>query len=221
MDKVKTSKLQILRRDFETLSMKDTDSVDCFYTHVIGLMNHINSHGETIEDRKVVEKALRSLPSKFYTLVVTLEDRKDLSQFSLDERQASLINHEHKLSMSNMSLENAFSTQSSISRGRGRGRANYRGGGRIVEVDVSWKEVDATAVLEILVEEDKVKITVSQVVIGVKSQRFNSITVKNMDIMHMNAGRDNIIRTNKVKINRTTQIVPPVLCLWHALKKFL
>jgi ubiquinone/menaquinone biosynthesis C-methylase UbiE len=36
MDKVKTSKLQILRRYFETLSMKDTDSVDSFYTHVIG-----------------------------------------------------------------------------------------------------------------------------------------------------------------------------------------
>jgi hypothetical protein len=30
MDKVKTSKLQILKRDFETLLMKDTDSVDFF-----------------------------------------------------------------------------------------------------------------------------------------------------------------------------------------------
>jgi hypothetical protein len=130
MDKVKTSKLQILRRDFETLSMKDTDSVDSFYTHVIGLINQIKSHGETIEDRKVVEKVLRSLPPKFDSLVVTLEENKDLSQFSLDELQASLINHEHRLNRSNMSLENAFSTQSSISHGRGRGRANSRGRGR-------------------------------------------------------------------------------------------
>jgi hypothetical protein len=38
MDKVKTSKLQILRRDFETLSMKETYSVDSFYTRVIGLI---------------------------------------------------------------------------------------------------------------------------------------------------------------------------------------
>jgi hypothetical protein len=79
MDKFKTSKLQILRRDFETLSMKDTNSVDSFYTHVIGLINQIKSHGETIEDRKFVEKILRRLPPKFYTLVVTLEERKDLS----------------------------------------------------------------------------------------------------------------------------------------------
>jgi hypothetical protein len=39
MDKVKTSKLQILRRDFETLSMKDSFSIDSIYTHFIGLIN--------------------------------------------------------------------------------------------------------------------------------------------------------------------------------------
>jgi hypothetical protein len=54
MDKVKTSKLQILRRDFETMSMKDSYSVDSFYTHVIGLINQVKSHGETIEEIKVV-----------------------------------------------------------------------------------------------------------------------------------------------------------------------
>ena len=76
MDKVKTSKLQILRRDFETLLMKDTYLVDSFYTHVIGLINKIKSHGKIIKDRKVVEKVLRSLPPKFDTLVVTLEENK-------------------------------------------------------------------------------------------------------------------------------------------------
>ena len=37
LDKVKTSKLQILRRDFESLSMKDSEIVDTFYTKVVGL----------------------------------------------------------------------------------------------------------------------------------------------------------------------------------------
>ena len=77
MDKFKTSKLQILRRDFETLLIKDTNSVDSFYTHVIGLINQIKSLGETIEDRNIVEKVLRSIPPKFDTLVVTLEENKD------------------------------------------------------------------------------------------------------------------------------------------------
>ena len=34
LDKVKTSKLQILRKYFEFLSIKDTESVDSFYTRV-------------------------------------------------------------------------------------------------------------------------------------------------------------------------------------------
>jgi hypothetical protein len=115
------------------MSMKDSDALDSFYTHVIGLINHIKSHGETIEDKKFVEKVLMSLPPKFDTLVVTLEERKDLSQFTLDELQASLINHEHRLNRSRMSLENAFSMYSSIICGRGRGRDNSRGRGRISE----------------------------------------------------------------------------------------
>jgi hypothetical protein len=117
------------------MSMKDSDTVDSFYTCVIGLINYIKSHGETIEYRKVVEKVLRILPPKFDTLVVTLEERKDLSQFSLDELQASLINHEHKLNRSSMSLENAFFAQSSINHGRGRGGDNSRGKGKIYVID--------------------------------------------------------------------------------------
>ena len=62
MDKVKTSKLQILKRYFETLSMKDSDLVDSFYTHVIGLINQIKSHGETIEDKKFHLSKNKALP---------------------------------------------------------------------------------------------------------------------------------------------------------------
>ena len=41
--KIKTSKLQILRRDFESLSMKDSENVDTFYTRVVGLINQLKS----------------------------------------------------------------------------------------------------------------------------------------------------------------------------------
>ena len=53
-----------------------------------------------------------------------------MSTFTIDELQASLINHEHRLSRTQTSLEGAFAAQSSISRGRGRGRNNSRGRGR-------------------------------------------------------------------------------------------
>ena len=39
LDKVKTSKLQILRGDFESVSMKETELVDSFYSRVVGFIN--------------------------------------------------------------------------------------------------------------------------------------------------------------------------------------
>ena len=39
MEKVKTKKLQMLRRDFETPCMKESDNIDSFFTHVIGMVN--------------------------------------------------------------------------------------------------------------------------------------------------------------------------------------
>ena len=60
LGKLKTSKLHILRRDFESLSMKDSETVDTFYTRVVGLINQLKSHGEDIEDQRVVEKNLRT-----------------------------------------------------------------------------------------------------------------------------------------------------------------
>ena len=75
LDKVRTSKLHILRRDFESPSMKDSENVNSFYTRVVGLINQLKSHGKAIEDQRVVEKIIRSLPPRFENLVVTFGRR--------------------------------------------------------------------------------------------------------------------------------------------------
>ena len=108
LDKVRTSKLQILRKDFEYMSMKDSETIDSFYNRVVGLINQLKSRGEDIEDQRVVEKILKSLPPRFENLVVTLEEHTDMLTFTIDELQASLINHEHRISISQASLEGAF-----------------------------------------------------------------------------------------------------------------
>ena len=90
--------------------MKDIKLVESFFTQLIGLINQIKSHEESIDDRRVVEKGRRRLPPKFEYLVVTLEENKDLSQFTIDELQDSLINPEHKINRLNTSLEGAFAT---------------------------------------------------------------------------------------------------------------
>ena len=79
MEKVKTTKLQMLERDFETLCIKESKNIDSFFTHVSGLVTQIRSHGETLEERRIVDKVLRSLPAKFEAIVVAIEETKDLS----------------------------------------------------------------------------------------------------------------------------------------------
>ena len=94
--------------------MKDTESRDSFYTRVVGLINQLKYHGENIEDIRVVENVLRSILPRLESLAVTLEENKDISMFTIDELQASLINHEHIINRSNTSLEGAFAVHSSI-----------------------------------------------------------------------------------------------------------
>ena len=89
----------MLRRDFENLCIKESDNIDSFFTNVIGLVTQIRSHGEKLEERRIVEKVLRSLPSRFDAIVVAIEETKDLSQFSVDELHASLMSHEKTLNI--------------------------------------------------------------------------------------------------------------------------
>ena len=128
MEKVKIAKLQFLRRDFETLYMKEYDNIDSFFTHVIGMVTQIRSHGETLKEKRIMEKLLSSLPSRFDIIVTTIEENKDLSKFTVDEIHASLITHEQRLSKDEKSsLEHAFKTQMPSRRGRGRGKGRGRG----------------------------------------------------------------------------------------------
>lgn len=111
--------------------MKGFENVDSLFTHVSGLVTQIRSHGETLEERIIVEKVLRSFRVRFDAIVVAIEETKDLSQFSMDELNASLISHEHRLNReTRSSLEHAFKTQVSFGQGRGRGRSYARGRGR-------------------------------------------------------------------------------------------
>ena len=111
--------------------MKDSKNVDSFFTHLIGLLTQISSHGETLEESRIVHKILRILPAGFDAIVVALAETKYLSQFLLDEFHASLISHEHRLNRAtNSSMEHAFKKQVSFGQGRGRGGSNARGRGR-------------------------------------------------------------------------------------------
>jgi hypothetical protein len=54
MNKVKIAKLQSLRREFENLQMKDSDSIEQFTYHVTNLVNQIRKNGDELAYQKVI-----------------------------------------------------------------------------------------------------------------------------------------------------------------------
>ena len=136
--KVITIKLQTLRRDFETLAMKDKESVQAFLSRVFGIVNHMRSYGENIGNETIVYKVLRSLTSKFDHVVAAIDESKDISTYSFDESMSSLLAHEARLSRYHEKVEEkAFQVKGELpnmrktknTAGQGYDRGGFRGRG--------------------------------------------------------------------------------------------
>ena len=106
--KVNIVKLQNLRRDIENMKIKDNESVDSFMNQVMNVVNQLRRYGEYLSDKRVIEKVLRSFPKKFESIVVPIEEFKDISLMHIDELTGSLIAHESKMSRYDNPLENTF-----------------------------------------------------------------------------------------------------------------
>ncbi|GLT61621.1 hypothetical protein SLA2020_343160 [Shorea laevis] len=74
-----------LKREFTLIRMKDTETVKEFSNRLTKVVNKIRLQGEELFDKAIVEKVLVSLPEKFEHKISSLEDSKDLFQFSLNE----------------------------------------------------------------------------------------------------------------------------------------
>ncbi|KAL4589890.1 hypothetical protein LXL04_002802 [Taraxacum kok-saghyz] len=96
-DKVKIVRLQTLWYEFDNIKMNESESVEDFYDRVILLLNQMRLNGEAIEDKRVVEKILRSLTRKFEYVVVAIEESKYLSTLSLENLLGILQSHELRM----------------------------------------------------------------------------------------------------------------------------
>ncbi|KAK8916814.1 hypothetical protein KSP39_PZI022229 [Platanthera zijinensis] len=118
-EKVKLVRLQTLRCEFDTMKMKDSESIEEFFNRVVALTNKMLVNGEAVENKKVIEKILRSLPRKFENVVVTIEESKDLSTLTLESLMGSLQSHELRMKQyETIPVEQAFQTQLSMKQGK-------------------------------------------------------------------------------------------------------
>ncbi|KAG6432985.1 hypothetical protein SASPL_104586 [Salvia splendens] len=135
--KVIVVRLQSLRYDFETLIMKNGESVAYFLSRAMATVSQMRSCEEKIVDQTIVEKVLKSLTPKFDHVVVVIEKSKDLSVFSFEELMGFLQAHESRINRSfeksnekAFQVKGEFSNQKEFSTARGRGRGGFRGRGR-------------------------------------------------------------------------------------------
>ncbi|GAU51441.1 hypothetical protein TSUD_413410 [Trifolium subterraneum] len=95
--KVKCAQLQVLRREFEILAMREGETVNEYFARTLAIANRMTAQGERIEQVMVVEKILRSMLEKFNYVVCSIEESNDVTTLSVDELQSSLLVHEQRM----------------------------------------------------------------------------------------------------------------------------
>lgn len=125
--KVKRAQLQALRKEYELLQMKESETVNSYFARVLGIAKKIRAYGDTLNENTISEKILRSLTMKFNYVVCSIEESNNLDTLSLDELQSSLLVQETRMRGESMEEEQVLKV-SYEGRGRGTFRGNYRGG---------------------------------------------------------------------------------------------
>ena len=107
--------------------MKESESIKDFFSRVTEIVNQIRAYGDQIEEKKIVEKILRSLPPKFDHAAAVIEESKDLSILTMYDLYGSLESHEERMKRSsNQSLEQAFQSKVNLGRKIQQKRGNFQ-----------------------------------------------------------------------------------------------
>ena len=70
--KVKTTKLQTLKAQFEGLEMKEEESICQYFERIDTIVNAVRGMGHNVSDDEIVDKVLRTLPMVYNPKVSTL-----------------------------------------------------------------------------------------------------------------------------------------------------
>ncbi|XP_022004485.1 uncharacterized protein LOC110902055 [Helianthus annuus] len=138
--RVKTVRLQTLRCEFDNLRMKESETIEDYVNRTTIIVNQLRMNEERIDEQRVIEKILRSLTRKYESVVVAIEESKDLNTISTEELLGILQSHELRLKQyDDASVEQAFQVQGNSydrsrqfkndmsGRGRGKGRNMFNG----------------------------------------------------------------------------------------------
>lgn len=90
-------KLQSLRRQYELLQMGGAEKVAAYVSKVQNPVHLMKGCGETMTDRTIIEKVIRTLTSLFDHVIVATQEASDLFTMKLEDLVGSLEAHEMQI----------------------------------------------------------------------------------------------------------------------------
>ncbi|KAA3474106.1 copia-type polyprotein [Gossypium australe] len=121
VDKVISIKLQNYWKIFDNLSMKENESIKDFSLRVVEI-------GDTIPNKKIVERILRSLSQKFEHIVIVINETKEKSQLTRYKLFISLKAHEDKVNgYTNQPLEQVCHVNANLGKKKSDAKQEQRG----------------------------------------------------------------------------------------------
>ncbi|XP_035840327.1 uncharacterized protein LOC118487519 [Helianthus annuus] len=97
VERVREAKLEQLENEFESLKMKETETVDSYAGRISQLVTKAASLGTTYENRKLTRKLLGSVPAKYVPIVASIEKFADLKTMTFQEAIGRLKTFEDRI----------------------------------------------------------------------------------------------------------------------------
>ncbi|CAA6675444.1 unnamed protein product [Spirodela intermedia] len=82
-DRVKKTSAQNLRRQFDSATFKEGESVEDYALRLNSMASTLNTLGDKVEETQVVEKIIRSVPQRFRQIVVAITMLLDVSTLTV------------------------------------------------------------------------------------------------------------------------------------------
>ncbi|XP_070041476.1 uncharacterized protein [Nicotiana tomentosiformis] len=94
VNQVKRSRTELLMRNYELFSMKESQPIHDMMTLFTIIANELKSLGKVFTSEELVSKVLRIFPASWESKVTTIQEAKELDKISLDELVINFKTHE-------------------------------------------------------------------------------------------------------------------------------
>ena len=96
-ERVKEAKVQTLKGEFESHTMKETDNIHDFCMKLRGIATNIRVLGEVMEESSVVRKIPLAVPDKFLQIASNIEQFGDKKTMTVEDFVGHLKAHEERI----------------------------------------------------------------------------------------------------------------------------